>query len=279
MSDGHLMESNEPDVVLNRSPLHIVRMIVSTVLLLVWVILMVVIHFIWRILSLPNIERSYFIFHQGCCCLFGIRCEYVGEISKSRPTLFLSNHVSYLDVFILGSATPGFFIAKSEVANWPVLGVLAKLQNTLFFERSSKKVRSQLGVMTEHFNQSGNLILFPEGTSTNGEYVQTFKSSLLQSVELSKNDVAIQPVTLTYAEYDGQTMTRAERDQYAWYASMPFTVHFFNALGLKRAKVVVTYHPPISLSQFENRKLCAEACHQQVSSHLASRLYTKSPTM
>jgi 1-acyl-sn-glycerol-3-phosphate acyltransferase len=186
--------------------------------------------------------------------------------------LFLSNHVSYLDVFVLGRYVPAFFIAKSEVSGWPIFGWLVKRQNTLFFERNSKKVCHQMAIMSEHFNQQNNLILFPEGTSTDGVHVKAFKSSLLQSVESADREVMIQPITLAYTRYQNKMMSRKIRDQYAWYAKMPFVSHFFSVLGLGRAELELIFHQPVTLADFESRKDCAQYCQSQVSLGLANAL-------
>lgn len=255
-----------------KSPIHTINMVFSSILLVVWCVVMLLIHGVWKLLRLPNIEKCYFIFHRGCCGLFNLSCEVRGVMANTRPTLFLSNHISYLDVFVLGKYIPAYFIAKSEVAGWPILGWLAKAQNTLFFERNGKKVRHQMNVMSEHFNRQGNLILFPEGTSTNGEQVVPFKSSLLQSVESASENVLIQPVTVAYTHYKKNRMTKSVRDQYAWYATMPFASHFFNVLGMGRAQVIITFHPPVTLAEFENRKECAQHCYTQVSSGLEHSL-------
>jgi lyso-ornithine lipid O-acyltransferase len=252
--------------------LYPIKIILCTPLLIVWCLFMLLVLFIWRLCRAPKVEKLYFVFHGGCCRLFNLRCHVKGKISTVRPTLFLSNHVSYLDVFVLGQYVPAFFIAKSEVSGWPILGWLAKAQNTLFFERNGKRVKKQMAVMSEHFDRQGNLILFPEGTSTNGEYIQPFKSSLLQSVELAKSDVLIQTVTLAYTHYQGVPMNSLIRDQYAWYAKMPFASHFFNALGLAQARVELIFHPPVSLNDFTSRKECAQYCQEQVSSSLLAAL-------
>ncbi len=261
----------------NNSPfkkpfLHALRVLISSVVLALWCIVMVVVNLFWRVLRIPKLEKSYFIFHTGCCLIFNLKLKVKGRCSTSRPTLFLSNHISYLDIFVLGSCVPAFFIAKSEVASWPVLGWLAKIQNTLFFERKSKRVRQQMAIMSEHFNNDGNLILFPEGTSTDGEHVKPFKSSLLQSVEDLDKAVLIQPVTLVYTRYKGEAMDRATRDQYAWYDTMPFTAHFFTAMGLAKAEVELVFHEPVKLSDFETRKECAQYCFEQVENGLHSAL-------
>jgi len=266
--------TDAPSTIKPASFMHHLRTLYSSLLLIVWCVFMLLVLVCLRICRVSNLDRFYFVFHGGCCWIFNLRCVVKGVVSDRKPTLFLSNHVSYLDVFLLGRCIPAYFIAKSEVASWPVLGWLAKAQNTLFFERNSKKVRHQLDVMSQHFDRSGNLILFPEGTSTNGEYVKPFKSSLLQSAESSQRDVMIQPVTLAYTRYKGQMMDRYWRDQYAWYDTMPFASHFFHALGMLSAEVEVIFHPPVSLSQFNSRKECAEFCQQQVASSLDAALST-----
>lgn len=273
---SELLNNTPMDDKLIKKPLfHSLRVILSSVLLAFWCVFMLIIHFFWNLLKLPNIEKCYFIFHGGCCYLFNLRCQVKGNISTVRPTLFVSNHVSYLDVFVLGKYIPAFFIAKSEVSGWPILGWLAKTQNTLFFERNSKKVRHQMVIMSEHFNQHGNLILFPEGTSTEGEHVEPFKSSLLQAAELSQETVVIQPVTLAYTKYNNKPMCRQRRDQYAWYAKMPFASHFFNALGLGKADVEIIFHPPVTLAEFEDRKACAIYCQQLVAAGVEQALYNE----
>lgn len=233
---------------------------------------MILVYGIFRIFAPRKTEGLFKIFHKGCCSLFSLDYSISGQMHTGRPTLYLANHISYLDVFVLGGEIPGFFIAKSEVANWPVLGQLARIQNTLFFERKGVRIREQLKVMASHFNQKGNLILFPEGTSTDGEHVEPFKSSLLQSVEMADLDVIIQPVSIAYTDYKGEAMSREIRDHYAWYGTMPFAPHFFSALGMERASVELVFHPPVSIKEFDTRKECTMHCYEQVSAGLKSAL-------
>lgn len=251
----------------------ILKTICSMLLLTLWCLLSIIVLVCWKLIHPQSLHCVYRLFHKGCCHLFMLRCSVSGHISSVKPTLFVSNHISYLDIFVLGQCIPAFFIAKSEVAHWPILGWLAKLQNTLFFQRNSQHVRSQIQTMSEHFDRRGNLILFPEGTSTAGEQVLPFKSSLLSSVELASETVWIQPVTIAYNRYNHKRMHRDIRDQYAWYATMPFASHWFHALGLLgTAEVALIFHPPVTLDQFADRKACAQHCHEQSASGLATAL-------
>jgi 1-acyl-sn-glycerol-3-phosphate acyltransferase len=248
------------------------RTILSTFILVVWILVNLGLFVVVKWFFPKKLDKFFMNFHKGCCWIFSMRCVIKGNVTSSRPTLFLANHISYLDIFVFGSVIPGYFIAKSEVANWPILGPLAKVQNTLFFERKGRKVKSQLPIMTEHFDNEGNLILFPEGTSTEGEHVEPFKPSLLQSIETAKKPVEIQPVTIAYTRYKDEPMDRAIRDHYAWYATMPFASHFFSALGMANSQVDVIFHEPVKLSDFETRKECAYHCWQVVSESLAETL-------
>jgi len=252
--------------------LHHLRAIVSIMCLVIWCVFMLLMLSVLKLCKVSNLDRFYFTFHGGCCWLLNLRCRISGEVSTIKPTLFLSNHISYLDVFVLGRCVPAYFIAKSEVAGWPVLGWLAKAQNTLFFERNSKKVRHQMDVMAQHFDRKGNLILFPEGTSTNGEEVKFFKSSLLQAVESAEHGVMIQPVTVVYTRLQGRRMGRDDLDRYAWYDTMPFASHFLNMFGMPAANVEVVFHAPVRLRDFTDRKACAQYCQQQVTTGLVDAL-------
>ena len=208
-------------------------------------------------------------FHRGVQIILGLRVTFSGEQSGFKPTLFVSNHISYLDVFVLGEIR-AYFIAKSEVANWPVLGVLARFQNTLFFARDKAKARQQLAIMQDHLAQNKNLILFAEGTSTEGTHVEPFKSSLFAAADIASVSlpVAIQPITVAYTHQVGRKMDQSTRDYYAWYARMPFWPHFKTLFTLRYVSVKVHFHPVCYLEQFKSRKLCAQHCRNLVAEKL-----------
>ena len=212
--------------------------------------------------KLGDTGKLIFRFHRGVARLFNIECIHQGELVTDRPVIYVCNHVSYLDVFLLGSVVPGSFIAKSEVASWPVFGKLATLQNTLFFERRTRRAASQVKQMQDHLLHKSNLILFPEGTSTPGTHVEPFRSSLFQAADLE--GIRIQPVSIAYTHYRGERMNQNQRDYYAWYIPMPFLSHFANGLGLGKSQARLVFHPPVSLSDFESRKACALHCEQAV---------------
>lgn len=240
--------------------------------LVVWIIVSVTLFFLAKLIGYQGLEKIPRFFHRGCCKIFRIKVETVGELTTHRPSLFVGNHISYLDVFVLGGLVPGYFIAKSEVAGWPVLGQLAKLQNTLFFERRSGRAAAQIEIMQQHLREQGNLILFPEGTSTYGTTVQPFKSSLFKAAEIDDQDVQIQPITVSYTHCRGKPMTAEFRDFFAWYDTMPFGSHFVGALSAPPVRALISYGKPVRVSDFASRKECAAHCEQEVAAMLADSL-------
>ena len=208
-------------------------------------------------------------FHAGFCRLFSLRRELQGAPVTDRRVFYVSNHVSYLDVFVLGASLQGMFVAKKEVASWPVFGKLAAMQSTLFVERNPRRTADQVELIRSHLGHTGNLIVFPEGTSTAGHDVAQFRSSLFAGADRS----VIQAITLAYRDYNGRLMSEEERFYYAWYLPNPKTdptpnrpllMHMLSCLGFKPCTVVVKFHAPVTMDQFESRKACALHCEQTV---------------
>lgn len=241
------------------------RMVLRLMMALFWMIFCVPLFLIGRLLHLPGHKKVVPLFHKGLLRLFGLKVNYHGDFSKYRPTLYVSNHNSYLDIPILGPL-PSYFIAKSDIANWPLIGFLSTLQNTLFIERKAGRAKAQIHTMQSHLAQGNSLTLFAEGTSTDGAHVEPFKSSLFEAAKLSDNEnkVAIQPITVVFTHVDGHVMDQSMRDNYAWYADMSFGAHALNALKIKSAASEVHFHPVCYLEDFDSRKQCADHCQKVV---------------
>ena len=242
---------------------------IRILMIILWIVCMPLVYMVARLLRIPNYTQLPHVFHAGVCRILGIRVTTSGEMSEVRPTLYLSNHVSYIDIFVLGQL-PAYFIAKAEVASWPVLGKLAQFQNTLFIERKAGRAKQQLAILQSHLEQNNSLTLFPEGTSTNGVEVKAFKPTLLESASLpSGKRVAIQPVTVAYTHYNNELMTdQRVRDHYAWYATMPFLSHFLGLMPRKKVDAKVHFHPVCYLEDFATRKECARHCETVVAEQL-----------
>jgi 1-acyl-sn-glycerol-3-phosphate acyltransferase len=175
----------------------------------------------------------------------------------------VANHTSYLDIIVLGGTTPVSFVAKSEVNTWPFFGLMARLYETVFVERSR---RSQAGVardqLRERLQEGDALVLFPEGTSNDGNRVLPFKSALMGATEAvvgtnaqgQVEHVPVQPVSLAYTGYYGMPMGRENRPLFAWYGDMDLVPHLWEAVTAGPINVVVEFHPPMTVDGMGGRK-------------------------
>jgi lyso-ornithine lipid O-acyltransferase len=221
-------------------------------------------------------------FYHGCCRrILGIEVCVVGAPAASRPVLFAANHISYLDITVLGSLLEASFIAKTEIAGWPLFGWLARLQRSVFIDRRARSMANQRDSIAARLAAGEALVLFPEGTSGDGTRLLPFKSALF-GVADHFNDhgtgygaagpVTIQPVSIAYTRLDGMPLGRALRPFFAWYGSMSLAPHLWRMLGLGRLEVVVEFHLPTSLAACGSRKALARYCEERVAEGLANAL-------
>jgi 1-acyl-sn-glycerol-3-phosphate acyltransferase len=207
------------------------------------------------------------LFHTHVMRILGIKIDVRGQISKHKPTLFVANHSSYLDIFVIGTELEGCFIAKAELAGWPIFGFLSKLQNTVFIERRARHAAEQRDELYRRLEAGDNLILFPEGTSSDGNHVLPFKSTLFGVVErsLPGREVYVQPISVTCTRLDGIVLGRTLRHLYSWYGDMTLVPHLWTMMKLGRFQVVLELHQPVTMAQFQDRKELSAYCHRQVS--------------
>jgi lyso-ornithine lipid O-acyltransferase len=213
-------------------------------------------------------------YHRLVCRILGIRVAAQGELAKNRPLLIVGNHTSYLDIEVLGSLIPGSFVAKAEIARWPFFGWLAKLQRSVFIERRSSKAREHKDEIEKRLLEGDVLILFPEGTSNDGNRILPFRSALFSVAErrVEGEALVVQPVSLAYTRLDGMPMGRSFRPFFAWYGDMELPPHLWQMLGLGIVTAEVIFHEPVTIDRFGSRKALAEHCWRIVSEGLASLL-------
>lgn len=214
------------------------------------------------------------LYHRGCCRILGFRLRTIGAPTAARPVLFASNHVSYTDITVLGSLIIGSFIAKAEVAGWPLFGWLAKLQRSVFIDRRAGSARLQRDAMTKRLAAGDALILFPEGTSGDGNRVLPFKSALFSAAEAvpETGSIAVQPVSIAYTRLDGMPLGRLLRPFLAWYGTAELAPHLWSMLGLGTVEVVVEFHPPTFLADCGSRKALARYCYGRIAGGMAAAL-------
>ncbi len=208
-------------------------------------------------------------YHRMLAGLLGYRVTVEGNIPKGVPVLLAANHVSWIDIVVLSSVAPVSFIAKREVGEWPLFGALARLQRTVFVDRT---VRHATGRSRDDIKErlQGNdvLVLFAEGTSSDGINVKQFKSSFFGAAAL--DDVRVVPVTLSYNKVNGLPMTRRQRPFYAWYGDMDMKPHLWESVQAGPIGITVKFHDPLTT---KDRKELARQAEMQVRDSLARLLH------
>jgi 1-acyl-sn-glycerol-3-phosphate acyltransferase len=229
--------------------------------------------------SLGRLRESLPMFYHRLCCRISLEVERRGTMATVRPTLFVCNHVSYLDIAGFGAVLPGCFVAKAEVARWPFFGLLAKLQRTVFIDRRRRAARDERDSMSRRLAAGDNLILFPEGTSSDGNRTLPFRSALLSVAEdrpgtfaAAGRPLTVQPVSIGYTRLDGAPMGYGLRPFVAWYGDMNLVGHLWRLAGLGRVAVTVEFHRPVTIDEFGSRKALTEHCQRAVAEGVAAAI-------
>lgn len=206
--------------------------------------------------------------------LLGVHVRVIGEISAApsgRPIVFVSNHSSWIDVPVLGGVLDGSFVAKSEVARWPVISGIARLGRSVFVTRQRGSTRQELDTMRGRLSRGDNLVLFPEGTSSDGSRVLPFRSTFFAVTDRKDGPAPlIQPVSVVYDRLGGLPAGRASRPLFAWYGDMDIASHFWRLAQHTGLRATVLLHAPVDPAGFTDRKLLAQAVWQTVADGAAT---------
>ena len=215
-------------------------------------------------------------YHRLVCRLLGVRVHLSGEPPSPNAVLFAANHISWLDIPVLSSITPLSFVAKQEVAGWPFVSWLAKLQRSVFVDRKRRaSVKETTNAVIERLNAGERVVLFAEGTSSDGNQVLPFKSSLFAAVEPNGKGATghvLQTVAIVYTKVNGLPMNRQQRPSVAWYGDMDMVSHAWGVLKGGPLDVHVRFGKPVSMAIVGDRKKLAEHAHQRVRSDFARLL-------
>ena len=252
------------------------RLLKLAAFLSLWVVffaLVAIVHLWVSVLGLPNrwkiisrLNRNYTLLLR---LILNIRVTVTGDEGQLERGgyVIIANHVGYVDGIVLGSIFPILFVSKREVKSWPIVGQWNVLCGAIFINRQRKvQVASLIRQMTRKLKQEANLLLFPEGTSTNGEEMLPFQT--VPFAAPLRNRSIIVPVTVTYKTIDDQPVTTANRDSVYWYGDMEFVTHFWDLLALRGIEVLVTIQPKIECFRYSDnsagRKKLAEECYNRV---------------
>ena len=239
--------------------------IVSFILLLFLVIPLLIV--VYKTPLAPYYNRACF---KIFCFIIGMKTRVIkGKIEKKGNTLIVSNHASYLDIFGLGSKFLVNFISKEDVKKWPIFGLLATFGNTVYISRNRMKAVKEVDFMEKELEKRKiPVIVFPEGTSTDGNKVLPFKSSLFAMFENQfgkkiDNPIMVQPISIAYVYEGKKKLSDEERHNYAWYIKeQTLGEHLFNVLKHTPFTMEVIVHDPVDITKFKDRKELAKYCYE-----------------
>jgi 1-acyl-sn-glycerol-3-phosphate acyltransferase len=218
----------------------------------------------WKIIS--RLTRNFTLLVRT---ILNIKVTVAGDEGgmERGGYVIISNHVSYVDGIVLGSIFPIVFVSKKEVKGWPIIGQWNRMCGTIFVNRQRKEeVPSLVEEMRQKLQQEANILLFPEGTSSNGERMLPFQTAPLAAP--LRNRSIIVPVALAYRSIEDEPVTAANRDLLYWYGDMEFLNHFWRLMSLGSVEALVTIQPKIECFRYEDssigRKKLAADCYNAV---------------
>ena len=209
-------------------------------------------------------------YHHQVCKIVGIRLNVEGEVAEKQGVLLISNHVSWIDIAVLSAVAPVSFVAKQEVASWPFVSWLAKLQRSVFVDRNRRnEVGDKANEILSRLEDGDHIVLFAEGTSSDGNGVVPFKTALFAAAKPTNGGalgptVSAQTLSLAYTKIYGLPLCRRGRHVVAWYGDMNLASHAWQLLRLGPLDAHIRIGPPVPLDSFPDRKALARYAEDKV---------------
>ena len=213
-------------------------------------------------------------YHTQVCRLMGLHLSIEGELAPGKAVLLVSNHTSWLDIPVLSAVAPVSFVAKNEVGTWPFVASLARLQRTVFVDRTRRQAAGEAaGEIMERLAAGETIVLFAEGTSSDGNRVLPFKTSLFGAVKAGARTLpdpqtasiaVVQTAAVVYTHLRGIPLGRADRPRVAWYGDMEMQSHAWHVLKSGPLRVVIRIGLPVPLEAFADRKELALKSEREV---------------
>lgn len=246
--------------------------------LLLWPLQALAIRMRWKLARrLPR------LWHRVACPLAGLKVIVHGSPAAVRPLLLVANHQSWADIMALGSVMELSFIAKSEVRDWPGFGLLARLQRTVFVERDDRRrTGEQAGAIADRLSAGDAMVLFAEGTTSDGNAVLPFKTALFGAAQAAlkrsqAREVAVQPVSVAYTRANGLPLGRFSRPLAAWPGDVELKDHLLRFVREGAVDVEIRFGLPIAFTEASDRKAVASRSEAAVRRLLARSLTGADP--
>lgn len=254
----------------------IFRLLFLVFVFLPFMLVVIPLQFLINALRLPFWSVLPRAFHRLGCIFLGLRVHVVGQPATGRATLLVANHISWTDIVAIGSVADVTFVAKREVGDWFFVGMLARLQKTIFVDRTRRSDAGRTSrEMAQHLASGNAVLLFAEGQSDIGTHVLPFRSALVGAaqhamIDAGARDVLIQPLTIAYTRLQGLPVSRNERALIAWIKSRSVKQNIREILTGSVKDVTVAFGAPRPLSETDNRKLVTKAAEDEVRATLVA---------
>lgn len=210
-------------------------------------------------------------FCRSLCWLLRIKVHIHSRMSSSRPQLLVANHVSWTDILVLGCVHPLCFLAKKEVASWPVIGVFARLQGTVFVDRTHRRGLPAVNAAMAKAMRAGEpVVLFAEATTSDGTRIKRFHASHFAAArEVLRQDAAcqrvvLQPVAVSFTRRNGLPLDRRGRADLAWYGDMTLLPHLWRLMRAGPLDCSLVFARPLAYERDADLKSSAAMCEQVI---------------
>ncbi|WP_252511263.1 lysophospholipid acyltransferase family protein [Phreatobacter aquaticus] len=259
------------------SPFDTVRAVLWLLIMIIAALVLLPTQMVAHAFNLPIRRTVPMLFHRVVLKAFGARVTLRGEPTEHRPVLYVPNHVSWMDIMVLGAFAPVSFVAKSEIADWPVFGYLAKLQRSIFVDREKRHTTSKTAdEMIQRMREGEPVVLFAEGTSSDGNRVMRFRPALIGAAEslarATGDTVWIQPIALAYRRINGLPSGRQHRPRLSWIGDIEMVPHAWALLKDGSVDVDLIFGNPIPFDPSADRKAIASFLERRVRTLHASAL-------
>lgn len=218
----------------------------------------------------PRPGRVPRLWHRVAVRALGMRVRVKGEMATERPLFIAANHVSWADIMVIGSVAEVSFISKSELAGWPGIGWLARMQRSVFIEREKKrKSGEQASEIGRRLVGGDVMVLFAEGTTSDGNMILPFKSTLFGAAKIALDDgsterVVVQPAAIAYTKLHGLPMNRFHRTLVSWIGDADLLPQIQAVLKEGAVDVELRFGEAFEFTKATNRKGVSAEAEQQV---------------
>jgi 1-acyl-sn-glycerol-3-phosphate acyltransferase len=202
--------------------------------------------------------------------LLRLRVRVIGTPVTGQPVIFVANHMSWVDIAAIGSTVPVHFVAKREVRAWPLIGLTAELTGTVFVDRARRQQTTAVNTeIAKRLAEGKSVVLFAEGTSSDGNRVLPFRSALIGAAsELASSgaphrEVMLQPLSISYTHVNGLPMGRQHRPLVAWYGDTDLLPHLRGFARLGAIDAVIAFGEPVPVAGTD-RKTAARSIESSV---------------